>query len=253
MNATKLPNKPLNGACAPQVNGRALTDEISMGDPFPKRPEATWRATYVDQFGEESITVVTDGNGLRTTIRGLALDGPSPDSLSGVDRSEQSQRRDLKFDGDGYLAQYAITLSMPVTVVGESGNVDGVIVATWDSRPGQKPQSGTPILKVEMAGQLLIVPAGDEEYESAIPKIEKQLPGGTFLKTCFNCQFSDYHVAGNMAFGSMYCFRRLKAEYLAVRSKIDYMKLDDSKVEGTQETYLCPEFLRRTPGTGYRG
>ncbi len=98
-----------------------------------------------------------------------------------------------------------------------------------------------------------IAAANDEDYEGAIPKIERQLPSGWFLRTCFNCQYSDYHVAGTMAFGSMYCFRRLKAEYLAVRSKIDYMKLDDSKVDGTQETYLCADFARRTPGTGYRG
>lgn len=224
-----------------------------MGDLLTKRPDIIWPATYVDGFGQESVAVVTDGDRLRTTIRGLALDGPSPDSLSPVDRSEQSQHADLKFDGYGCLTEYAITVTMPVVVVTQSENVEGLIVATWDSRPGQRPQSGTPTLTVDATAGHFVAAANDEDYEGAIPKIEKQLPSGWFLKTCLNCQYSDYHVAGTMAFGSMYCFRRQKAEYLAVRSKIDYMKLDDSKVDGTQETYLCAEFSRRTPGTGYRG
>jgi hypothetical protein len=224
-----------------------------MADPFPNRPETIWRGTYVDGLGEEALTVATDGKSLRTTIRGFAVDGPSPDSLSAVDRAEQSRPRDLKLDDYGCLTDCSITLAMPVLVVSDLGNLDGVIVATWDKRPGKEPQSGVPTLKVEIAGRLLVAPGGDEDYEGAIPKMEKQLPGEAFLKTCFNCQFADYHVSGAMEFGSMYCFHRLEAEYLAVRSKIDYMKLHERNIERTQETYLCPEFLRRTPGTGYRG
>jgi hypothetical protein len=44
-----------------------------------------------------------------------------------------------------------------------------------------------------------------------------------------------------------------KAEYLKVRTKGEYMRVMNRYTERVQETYLCPEFERRKPGTGYRG
>ncbi len=73
------------------------------------------------------------------------------------------------------------------------------------------------------------------------------------MKACINCAFSDYSVYGHDIFGNMDCFRHCKAAYLSVKNKGDYMALRCPVVDRVQETYLCPEFERRTPGTGYRG
>ena len=56
----------------------------------------------------------------------------------------------------------------------------------------------------------------------------------------------------------MICFRANKAGYLAIPQgedfeKDDYFDVMDTVSEMVQETYLCPEFERRAPGTGYRG
>ena len=64
--------------------------------------------------------------------------------------------------------------------------------------------------------------------------------------------YSDYNVYGNGAFGDMICHRQAKEEYLRVRSKQDFMRLR-GPTERVQETYLCAQFVRRVPGTGYRG
>jgi hypothetical protein len=49
----------------------------------------------------------------------------------------------------------------------------------------------------------------------------------------------------------MQCHRDAKEQYLAVRSKQDYWSVPVT--EDVPETYLCPQYQRRVPGTGYRG
>ncbi|HSY47275.1 MAG TPA: hypothetical protein VLC46_00525 [Thermoanaerobaculia bacterium] len=73
------------------------------------------------------------------------------------------------------------------------------------------------------------------------------------MRACINCLHSDYSPYGHGLFGYMTCFRNRKAEYLRVKSKDDFWKVHDHFEEMVQETYLCPEFERRVPGTGYRG
>ena len=46
------------------------------------------------------------------------------------------------------------------------------------------------------------------------------------------------------------CHRDAKAQYLAARSKHDFWRVPWT--EEVPETYLCPEYTRRVPGTGYR-
>lgn len=49
----------------------------------------------------------------------------------------------------------------------------------------------------------------------------------------------------------MRCHRGAKAQYLAVISKRDYWSVPVT--EDVMETYVCSDYERRVPGTGYRG
>ena len=92
-------------------------------------------------------------------------------------------------------------------------------------------------------------------FEDELLEIQNALPENTDIKACITCAFSDYFPAGSGMFGCMGCFRDKKEAYLQVKGKDDLFNLwqtaDDA--EFVQETYLCPEFQRREPGTGYRG
>jgi hypothetical protein len=44
-----------------------------------------------------------------------------------------------------------------------------------------------------------------------------------------------------------------QAQYLKVTTKDEFWTVHDRYDRMVQETYLCPEFERRIPGTGYRG
>lgn len=89
--------------------------------------------------------------------------------------------------------------------------------------------------------------------EDKLLKIQKQLPDGLFIQACINCLYSDYSPYGNGVFGCMMCFRKLKQEYLQVKSKQEFFHIHDHFERQVQETWLCDEFERRVPGTGYRG
>lgn len=90
-------------------------------------------------------------------------------------------------------------------------------------------------------------------FEDELLDIQSQMPEGVFIKACINCLYSDYSPYGHGLFGSMMCIRNLKAEYLKVTTKHEFWSVHGRQDRFVQETYLCPEFERRIPGTGYRG
>ena len=90
-------------------------------------------------------------------------------------------------------------------------------------------------------------------FEDELLEIQNQLPEDVFLKSCINCQFSDYSPYGHTAFGAMMCFRNIKEEYNKVHSKEDFWKVYDRYDRIVQETFVCDEFECRVSGTGYRG
>jgi hypothetical protein len=49
----------------------------------------------------------------------------------------------------------------------------------------------------------------------------------------------------------MQCHRHAKPQYLAVRSTADYWRIPVA--EDVPETYLCDDYQRRIPGSGFRG
>lgn len=90
----------------------------------------------------------------------------------------------------------------------------------------------------------------DDWFEDGVQRLEELLPPEVRFRCCVTCLFSDYSPGGHGLMG-MSCHRDAKQQYLAVKSKADYWSVPVT--EEVMETYLCPEYQRRIPGTGYRG
>lgn len=106
-------------------------------------------------------------------------------------------------------------------------------------------------LQVEINGALYFV--NGSWFEEAFEILEGQFSGEYYLKNCFGCMFGDYSVYGNSSFGTLYCFRNAKTEYLDCKSKEDYIKLWDSRQPiRMQEIDLCDQFEVRDNNVGYR-
>jgi hypothetical protein len=156
---------------------------------------------------------------------------------------------------EGRLSGSELVVEIPVLVVMSGTKIRGCLRASCEPNSHYPSQIGPPVLELAHGEQVLRLSARSSDFEAALPQLEKQLPEPGFLKTCLRCKWSDYSPSGTMEFGSMSCFRHLRAEYMALSQRFDKMTFFEleERSEDTQETYLCPDFTLRTPGTGYRG
>ena len=217
-------------------------------------------ARYRDRFGEERTTILNDGKTLTMLVRGVRFQGNDFDGLEPQDVSDLAMLRSFTFL-HGSLCFCAIEADIPVPVMTPTGAVKGSLTFELElGEPLPTGQMGRERLKLCLAvnGQTFSSEGRTGWFEGEMLDVQGKLPPGTFMKACINCAFSDYSPYGHGLFGNMICFRANKAGYLALPSGADFEKDAYFAVLGTvsetvQETYLCPEFERRKPGTGYRG
>ncbi len=211
-------------------------------------------ATYSDAHGSEQITIVNDGETLSLSVRGVEFAGADFDLLEPKEATPDQLQQFTLFHG--CLAACRIQCRMPVPV-----RVRDDLRSGWlsiDLRMGAPIETGT----IERDELRIVLEYDDQRFagrgtsgwfEDELLSIQAQLPEGVFIKACINCLYSDYSPYGHGRFGSMMCFRNLKAEYLRVTTKDEFWSVHERRDRLVQETYLCPEFERRVPGTGYRG
>src|SRR5260370_20639039 len=111
--------------------------------------------------------------------------------------------------------------------------------------------SASSVFKSRLSRRIGIPLRSADWFEDELLSLQRALPVGMALKTCFTCAYSDYSPYGHGLFGGMACFRSFKAEYSRVQSKDDLFPLLD-KADRVQEPYLCADFDIRKPHTGYR-
>lgn len=216
--------------------------------------------TFHDRHGTERITIRNDGQELSMAVRGVKFSGRH---IMGMEPTDKTDRQDLAvFTLNRYpheaadLCACTIEYEMALPVSDQGRMTTGPL--TVHSEMGEPIGNGS----LDREFLRLALRVGGETYqgsgtsgwfEDELLEIQAALPEDVYIKACINCAFSDYSVYGHDIFGDMACFRRCKSAYLAVGNKRDYMGLQCPAVDTVQETYLCPEFERRRPGTGYRG
>lgn len=234
----------------------------------------TYSAVYRDASGEEATIIHNDGTDLTMTIRGIRFTSQFFEDWEVQERAENDLSlvsftllgtRLLVQQGEAWLltlCDCVLEWQMPVPVW-DNGNVTtALLYGKLELGPPRLPERGG----LEFIFLMLTLGYNDRQYggektsgyfETALNQIGASLPPSVYLKTCFTCGLSDYSVFGNSTFGTLLCFRGCKNEYRAVRHarfrKDEYMTVMDMYTEMVQETYLCPEWERREPDTGYRG
>jgi Family of unknown function (DUF6304) len=221
---------------------------------------AVYRARYKDRFGEETTTILNDGETLAMVVRGIPFQGKDFNRFEPKDAPNTAHLSSFQFL-HGSLCFCVIEADIPVPVVTRSGVVDGLL--TFELKLGKPLPTGQMDrerlkLRLTVNQQTFYSQGNTGSFEGEMLNVQSQLPTGTLMKVCFNCAFSDYSPYGHGLFGNMICFRANKTGYLTMPSgedfdKDDYFDVMETVSEMVQETYLCPEFERRTPGTGYRG
>jgi hypothetical protein len=222
---------------------------------------ADYPAVYRDKNGAEATVIHNDGKNLSMTVRGIVFRGNEfddfepPDSAAGIDSFTLAGTPDGRFMS---LCDCVIEWEMPVPISMPKAQPKECALRVRLALG--KPREHRGGVDSEVLSLILVSPFGPIRsrgdsgwFEDELLDIQRELPDGVHMKACITCAFSDYHPVGHGLFGGMACFRDNKDGYLAVRSKGDIFREWDTMTEFVQETYLCPEFQRRVPGTGYRG
>ena len=221
---------------------------------------------FTDQHGTEQITWRVSpstrrqppgvmGYEIETTIRGVTFWGYDFDDLEprDPDKAIAAGLRLSRLGGE--LADSVIKGDLPCTIEVDGQRALAVVTFTL-TLPGaergperQHPSPKNLHLSLIAADQRCDV--DDDWFEDGVLRLDQEVEDvGARLVCCATCLYSDYSPAGHGLMG-MRCHRSAKAQYLAVRSKLDYWSVPVA--EDVMETYLCPEYERRIPGTGYRG
>ncbi len=217
----------------------------------------TYPTRYQDRSGAVTTSITNDGQHLRMVLRGVEFTGRCFDDWEPVEGTDPALLTSFTF-AEGGLCSCLIECQIPVAVVVNGRDEQGELLVRLElGNPRPKPRGG--IDKEELTLELAVGPAHFRSsskggwFDIALAEIQGQLSEGTYVKACINCAFSDYYPAGHGLFGCLACFRGNKQGYRAVKNKGDLFAVWDTMTEFVQETYLCPEFERRIPGTGYRG
>lgn len=217
---------------------------------------------YVDEAGAEQITWRVEplprpqrpdvlGYEIRTQIRGIEFWGYDFDGLE-PGQPERARSAAFTLDPWNNLIDCTVHGDLPCTVEQGGERVPAVLNFALDLwTTGEEPtprESNWLRLTMSVGGEQLEIV--DDWFEDGVLRMDRSLPADTRLVCCATCLYSDYSPAGHGLMG-MACHRGAKQQYLAVRSKADYWSVPVTEV--VMETYLCPEYQRRVPGTGYRG
>lgn len=214
-----------------------------------------YSGTYTDARGSESIVIYNDGRNLSVTIRGVEFSGTDFDALTPTANATADQLGAFSLHRHD-LCACRIACEMPISVHDNGQQKMGALFIQLKlGEPAPNGGLDRQALSLVLSfGQQRFASSGSKGwFEDELLDIQQQLPEGVYLKACINCLYSDYSPLGHGSFGQMRCFRNLKREYLNVQSKVDFWSLHDRYQRLVQETYLCEEFERRVPGTGYRG
>lgn len=208
---------------------------------------------YTDRIGTIVGTMTNDGSDIRIDLDGWEFVGKVFDELEPVQSANLPERFHLDH---GFLMDCDFEFTIPILLNDRNQMTPvNLLVQFAGEKPDDNGELDCDAFKVALDyGTHRIISSGKSGYmENELLEIQKQLPDGVFIQSCINCMYSDYSPYGNRFFGDMMCFRNLKQEYLQVKSKADFWGVANRFERLVQETWLCDEFERRVPGTGYRG
>jgi Family of unknown function (DUF6304) len=221
---------------------------------------AFYPMTYRDRLGSESVELAVEVKSgqtqYRTVLRGVEFAGSDFDMLEpAANPAGEIARKFGLWRGCLSACEFELAIPMILFVGDQFSETTSRLRLKLADPVDQDHRHGVrTTVAFELTFQGVNCQSGDwEALEIALQQVQQQMPPGTYMKICFNCAFSDYSPAGQGLSG-MHCFRRNKPEYRSARNKTDFLQLPaQCRPELVPEIYLCPEFERRTPGTGYRG
>lgn len=210
----------------------------------------TIQTKYSDQSGEINSEMTNDGKELKINLDGVEF---VSNFLDNFETKDDLNNNRFQFDTKGILTNYTLLIKLPIKYqtddIEKETTIDCNLKSTL-SKSGHSETTAT--CDIKLNGETINIPNVDL-FESLFVRLNKELNQNLTVKCCFNCLYSDYSVYGQGFWGTMLCFKNIKAEYIKIKNKDEYMEIMDDHSQMVQETFYCTEFKKRIEGTGYRG
>ncbi|MFI0982503.1 DUF6304 family protein [Streptomyces sp. NPDC021093] len=237
----------------------------------------SWVGWYRHRAGTQALTISTDGQRLRARIGEAEFAGESFDGLRPVPEEPPDEGL-FTLAPQGSLCGCVLEWDIPMPVY-DDGTVHRAVLRCLLTL-GRPAADGPGLdrlhlgLALHFDGALFLSGQASGDFADALAEIQRQLPSGSYLKSCLSCAFSDYFpgssggagvpgspMTGTRSpvtgfFGALTCFRDAKDAYRAVEDRGALLDLWGSSSGTVQETHRCPDFERRPDagaGTGHRG
>ena len=216
--------------------------------------DSSYPTKYSDRRGIELTELRNDGRNLSVRLRDVSFGGRDFDGLKaepGCDDELLSKFTLCR----GSLCDCELDCAIPIPVVfGAEAFVATLRMRLELGVPAANGGLDREQLSLSLAAKGKVYRSAGTSgwFEDELLSLQSNFPPAAFLKACISCAYSDYSPYGHGMFGGMACFRNFKQEYAKVKSKDELFPILD-KADVVQETYLCPEFGKRLPRTGYRG
>lgn len=225
-------------------------------------------ARYRDRLGEVATTIYNNGRELRMHLRGVDFVGTMLDDFEPCLPYDAPALQPFTFEHTQQLTppstisplwvlcDFTLEWRMAVSVMLNGERNPGSLWAHFElgrPRPDNRGIDREVLQLTLQVADRQFVSRGDVhgDAETELLDIHLQLPENMYMQTCLFCAFSDYAPWGKGEFGCLDCFRKAKQDYLAVTNKRELLALYGKKMhERVQETYCCPEFVRRTSTFG---
>jgi hypothetical protein len=201
-----------------------------------------WRIGPSDRYGDTS-----DWFEIHTVVRGVPIWGMDFPGL-GPDEPDAAGAERLSLGPADDLDNCRLRGDLPCAVVVNGQRRDSTVHFALDLRK-REPVSRPENLQLSTVVDGVTYEVTDDWFEDGLRRLEDALPDGVQLAACVTCQYSGYALEGREVMG-IRCHRGAKTQVLAARTKAEYRSVPVN--EEVPDTYLCPEYERRLPGTGYR-
>jgi Family of unknown function (DUF6304) len=209
---------------------------------------------YTDAAGVTNTFIENDGGTLTMNLRNTFFEGDTFDAF--IAKTAPEQLGHFAFMHSAMVG-YELRSEWPVRLLMQGDSIETKLdlflkIGFPELGQGGRLNAYAFFLGLTYADKVYTTGKDSGDFETELLGLEAKMPAGLSFHACISCAFSDYSPYGSSLFGSLACFRDTKEEYRQVRGK-DILVLWPRMAGWVQETYLCGEFERRVPGTGYRG
>lgn len=224
----------------------------------------TYNALYTDKKDSQSIVIQNNSKVLSFQLGDFKFEGTSFDDFELLNAEKYSLKELDRFtfnkiaSGNGFsyeICNYDLTIYIPTELIDTSTGQNISTELKVLSSCGLASKNGgldRYDLTLELTVDKTKYTGKGDLFEIASNNLIHSSGSQVKFKNCFGCNFSDYSVYGQGVYGTMLCFKNQKEEYLKVKTKDQYMKLERED-RLVQETFCCEEFKMRNNNIGYRG